>query len=330
VTVQELHQQGIGLFNDGKYQEAVLVFAHMLQANHTNSELWNDWSSAMAASGQIKEALQGFERALKIDPNNQQAANNLAALIRAVNTQNQPPKPSGNELLQRTGMSDEMKRNWDFVEKRELLYALVGYDFGMEPEKRLDEIREYKAKESNFLLHALKLTKDDVVLDLGSGCGFIARVAAPLCKQLYCLDISSEFLRFAQDELAQFTNVGFHRIPFGNLHFLDDKKITKGYANAVFIHFNFFDVVIYLRELYRVLARGGLFLFGLSNTDCLDINNDRYFPLVLDNYLKERNSTTLMQWNSAHGVCSAAKQIGFEASELWIGHGSAMILVRKP
>jgi len=247
VTVQELHQQGIGLFNDGKYQEAVLVFAHMLQANHTNSELWNDWSSAMAASGQIKEALQGFERALKIDPNNQQAANNLAALIQAVNTQSQPPKPSGNELLQRTGMSEEMKRNWDFVEKRELLYALVGYDFGMEPEKRLDEIREYKAKESNFLLHALKLTKDDVVLDLGSGCGFIARVAAPLCKQLYCLDISSEFLRFAQDELAQFRNVGFHRMPFGNLHFLDDKKITKGYANAVFIHFNFFDVVIYLR-----------------------------------------------------------------------------------
>jgi len=78
------------------------------------------------------------------------------------------------------------------------------------------------------------------------------------------------------------------------------------------------------------LAPGGLFLFGLSNTDCLDINNDRYFPLVLDNYLKERNSTTLMQWNSAHGVCSAAKQIGFEASELWIGHGSAMIMVRKP
>jgi ubiquinone/menaquinone biosynthesis C-methylase UbiE len=329
MTVQEQHQQGIELFNNGKYREAVGIFSNLLQSDNS-SEMWNNWASAQAAAGAFEEAEKGFKKALQIAPNNDQAAKNLELLVGCVTAHGQSTKYPGDELLLHTGMSEEMKRNWDFVEKRELLYALVGYDFGMEPETKLDEIRVFKKKESAFLLHALKFTPEDVVLDLGSGCGFIARVVAPLCRQIYCLDISSEFLRFASEELAEFKNVGFHRMPYGNLHYLDNKKITKGYANAVFIHFNFFDVVVYLREIYRILAPGGLFLFGLSNTDCLDIHNDRYFSLVLSNYVKDRTSPTLMQWNSARGVCAAARQIGFEASEVWVGHGSAMILIRKP
>ena len=328
MTAQQQHQQGIGLYNEGRYHEAARVFAAILQTND-NSEIWNDWASAQAAAGQLREAERGLKRALQIDPRNSQAAQNLSALLRmpAAPRVNQT---TGNERLPQTSTPEEMKLSWDFANKRELLYSLVGFDFGMEPEKKLDEIRAYKQKESAFLLDTLKVSKNDVVLDLGSGCGFVARVVAPLCRQLYCVDISSEFLRFAQDELCQFKNVAFHRMPFADLHYLDDKQITKGYANAVFIHFNFFDVVLYLREIYRVLTPGGLFLFGLSNTDCLDIHGDRYFPLVLSHYLQDRTSPTLMKWNSAHGVCSAARQIGFEAAEVWVGHGSAMILVRKP
>jgi SAM-dependent methyltransferase len=328
MTAQQQHQHGIGLYNEGRYHEAAQVFAAILQADD-NSEVWNDWASAQAAAGQLREAEQGLKRALQINPRNLQAAQNLSVLLGMPTVRRATPATS-KELLPETSTPDDMKLSWDFVNKRELLYSLVGFDFGMEPEKKLDEIRAYKQKESAFLLDTLKLSKNDVVLDLGSGCGFIARVAAPLCRQLYCVDISSEFLRFAQDELSMFSNVAFHRMPFADLHYLDDKEITKGYANAVFIHFNFFDVVLYLREIYRILARGGLFLFGLSNTDCLDIHADRYFPLVLSHYLQDRTSPTLMKWNSAHGVCSAARQIGFEASEVWVGHGSAMILVRKP
>lgn len=329
MTVQEQHQRGIDLFNEGRYREAVNIFSVVLRTDDS-SAMWNNWASAQAAAGEFGAAEKGFKKALQVDPSNTQASKNLSILIDSLAAHNRSINPPGDELLLNTGMSEEMKRNWDFVEKRELLFALVGFDFGREPETKLDEIRAFKKNESAFLLNTLKFTKNDVVLDLGSGCGFIARVVAPLCRQLYCLDISSEFLRFAREELTQFTNVDFHRMPYGDLHYLDDKKITKGYANAVFIHFNFFDVVVYLREIYRILARGGLFLFGLSNTDCLDIHTDRYFSLVLSNYVKERTSPTLMQWNSAHSVCAVAGQIGFEASEVWVGHGSAMILLRKP
>lgn len=241
------------------------------------------------------------------------------------------PQPEPLEgLLRCTGMTEEMKRRWDFPERRELLYSLVGYDFGMEPESRLDEIRAYKRRESQFLLDTLRPSPQDVVLDLGSGCGFVARVFAPLSRQVICADISAEFLRFAREELAEFPQVDFARVPPGDLRCLDGRGVTKGYANAVFIHLNFFDIVIYLRELHRVLAPGALFVFGMASTDCLDLERDRYFEGVLKRYRQDRTSPTLMQWNSANGVCAAARQVGFRPRQLWSGQGTAMILLTKP
>jgi SAM-dependent methyltransferase len=241
--------------------------------------------------------------------------------------------PQANEpkegLLAYTRMTEDMKRRWDFVERRELLYSLVGYDFGMEPEARLDDIRAYKRRECQFLLDTLTPGAEDVVLDLGSGCGFIARVFAPRCRQVLCLDISAEFLKFAREELREFPNVELSRIEPGDLRCLEGRSVNKGYANAVFIHLNFFDIVIYLRELHRVLTPGGLFVFGMANTDCLDLQRDRYFEGVLERYRQDRTSPTLMQWNSANGVCAVARQLGFQAKQLWTGAGTAMVLLQK-
>jgi 2-polyprenyl-3-methyl-5-hydroxy-6-metoxy-1,4-benzoquinol methylase len=219
---------------------------------------------------------------------------------------------------------------WEFLDRRRLLYALVGNDFGPDPESRLDEIRVYKLNEAKFLLDALKIQPDDNVLDLGSGCGFIARAFAPLCNRLYCLDISDQFLDFCKGELQQFPNVECHLMDFANLGFLAGKHITKGYSNAVFIHFNFFDIVLYFRQLFEILEPGGLFVFGMSDTDCLDIRTDRYFEVVLDKYRDFRREPTLMHWNSATAVCAAAAKIGFTAKVLCRGNGSAMVLLEKP
>ncbi|MGH9741969.1 MAG: class I SAM-dependent methyltransferase, partial [Candidatus Acidiferrum sp.] len=115
---------------------------------------------------------------------------------------------------------------WEFNDRRKLLYALVGYDFGPEPEKKLDEIRAYKLNEANFLIDALKPEPTDRILDLGSGCGFVARAFAPLCERVHCVDISGEFLDFCKAELSEFSNVEFRQMEFAQLGFLTGRGIT--------------------------------------------------------------------------------------------------------
>jgi len=219
---------------------------------------------------------------------------------------------------------------WEFRDRKKLLYALVGNDFGPDPESRLDEIREYKRNEAKFLLQTLGLKPQDRLLDLGSGLGFIARVTAPLVERVWCVDISNEFLEGARQELREFGNVEFQQMEFANLQFLAGKGINKGYANAVFIHFNLFDITLYLRQLHAVLEPGAVFVFGMSDTDSLDIRSDRYFEAVLEKYQEHRGSPVLMHWNSATAVCRAAQASGFRAKNAYSGGGTAMIVLEKP
>lgn len=236
------------------------------------------------------------------------------------------PEPSAAAALAR----QQAIQRWEFGDRQKLLYALIGYDFGPDPESKLDEIRASKLHEAQFLIQALAPQPSDRVLDLGSGCGFIARAFAPLCQRLFCVDISSEFLAFCKDELRAFPNVEFQQMEFAKLDFLAGARINKAYSNAVFIHFNLFDIVLYLRQLLAILEPGGRFVFSMSDTDCLDILADRYFAPMLDEYARHRQPATLMNWNSASAVCLTAAKIGFTARILWRGNGSAMVLLEKP
>jgi len=95
--------------------------------------------------------------------------------------------------------------------------------------------------------------------------------------------VGNEFLECAKRELREFSNVELEQMEFADLRFLAGKGINKGYANAVFIHFNFFDIALYLRELLAIPEPGGVFVFGMSDSDSLDIRSDRYFGVVLEN-----------------------------------------------
>jgi SAM-dependent methyltransferase len=71
--------QAMTRFRRGQPAEAVRLFAEALAEKET-SEGWNDWATAQVAAGAGEEAEAGYERALELNPNDQEALVNLAVL----------------------------------------------------------------------------------------------------------------------------------------------------------------------------------------------------------------------------------------------------------
>src|SRR5690348_5748622 len=79
---EQLHRQGIQLFQAGRLADALTFIARSLGARET-AERWNDWAAVQSALGNPQDAEQGFRRALALSPNHAQAAANLGALMAA-------------------------------------------------------------------------------------------------------------------------------------------------------------------------------------------------------------------------------------------------------
>lgn len=74
------HQKGLEAFKDGEFNEAIRLFGEAV-AEEESSEVWNDWATAQLAVRNSGDAERAFRRALKLQPNNHQAAANLGVLL---------------------------------------------------------------------------------------------------------------------------------------------------------------------------------------------------------------------------------------------------------
>lgn len=74
------HQQGLQAFKEGRFNEAIQLFGEAVTQEET-SEIWNDWATAQLAIRNSGDAERAFRRALKLRPENHQAAANLGVLL---------------------------------------------------------------------------------------------------------------------------------------------------------------------------------------------------------------------------------------------------------
>lgn len=79
---EQLHKQGIQLFEQNKLTEALACIARSMAVRET-ADRWNDWATVQSALGSPDDAEQGFRRALAISPNHAQAGANLGAVLAA-------------------------------------------------------------------------------------------------------------------------------------------------------------------------------------------------------------------------------------------------------
>jgi len=199
---------------------------------------------------------------------------------------------------------------------RSMLIALIGYDFGQEPEKRIPEIRLSRKTYTETIANLCNISQNDVVLDLGSGCGFGTYWLAQRAKFVHACDISPGYLEFAANECAELKNINFHRINSRDLSFLEDGSIDVVCSISVFIHLNLYDIYWYFKEFARILRPGGRAWIDIADSDSIDFlaQNGRYFLNHANEYAEKGIDSLpgLMNWNSATSVIKLAENFDLQ------------------
>ena len=105
---------------------------------------------------------------------------------------------------------------------------------------------------------ALDFQPGDDVFELGCGVGRIARELAGEVGTWHGADISTHMIDVARQRLDPFDNVSFTQLKRSQLEGIADDSFDKAYCVAVLCHMDKEDLLLYLRELRRVLRPGGL------------------------------------------------------------------------
>lgn len=207
---------------------------------------------------------------------------------------------------------------------RSMLFALIGNDFGLEPEKRILDIKESRKNYTNYIADKCQINKEDIVIDLGSGCGFGTYWLAQRAKHVYACDISPAYLEFASKECLSLDNISFHLIESRQLDFLKNDSIDVVCSISVFIHFNLYDIYWYFKEFGRVVRPGGRIWIDVADSESLDFKspnkNGEYFLRHAECYKEDDASLPgIMQWNSLKSVIDIADHFGFQNSYKKLG-----------
>jgi ubiquinone/menaquinone biosynthesis C-methylase UbiE len=97
----------------------------------------------------------------------------------------------------------------------------------------------------------------DTVLDLGCGIGRVTRYVAPLCREIWAVDVSETMLRFARERLAGLPNVRFLLGRGTALPEIDTASVDFAYSLLTLQHVEREHAFRLMRELRRVLSDDG-------------------------------------------------------------------------
>ena len=171
----------------------------------------------------------------------------------------------------------------------------------------------------------------DVVLNIGCGVGRVERYLAPLVGELWAVDVSGEMIARARKRLAGLANVHLREV--ANDEFLrsfEDGRFDVVFSFLVLQHLEKEDAARYLRDVFRVLRPGGVFVGQFPNH--LSPEYTRAFFEGLD--LPSRSPGRVRTYTEPE-VRHTLETLGFAVEELRFGDGhgkSAEIYVaaRRP
>jgi ubiquinone/menaquinone biosynthesis C-methylase UbiE len=110
------------------------------------------------------------------------------------------------------------------------------------------------------------IRRDDTVLDLGCGIGRVTRYVAPLCREIWGIDVSEVMLRFARTRLAGVANARFALGAGDSLpQEIASESIDFVYSLLTLQHVEREHAFMLLRDVRRVLRPGGVLRVTFPN-----------------------------------------------------------------
>lgn len=226
-------------------------------------------------------------------------------------------------------MSTDTWYRHDMKTVRDIMITCIGLNFGPNPEEKLEEIRDSRYKHGLKIAKRLKIDENDVVADIGSGCGFVTRAACERAREVHCIDISQEFLDFTKVELQDFDNTKFHKIDYASFPDIADATIDKVFSTAVFIHFYYYDFIYNLIEVNRILKTGGIFYTEIVDSDVLQLESMRAIKTHVGSYKHNRGKARLIQPFSLTALKNLSAQLGFKLVESTQSADVAEVTLKK-
>jgi SAM-dependent methyltransferase len=165
---------------------------------------------------------------------------------------------------------------------------------------------------SDLINNHIDVFKDKIVIDYGCGYGASTELLSKTAKFVYGIDASHTAVQTATSKFGKLKNTDFIMnsspyIPF-------EKGIFEAaYSNDLLEHFHPDDLKIHLKEIYRILIKGGKYLFWTPGSktgphDC----TQWFYPRGMGfkakgDHIKEYNYSELI---------SIIQHVGFEKIEL--------------
>lgn len=167
--------------------------------------------------------------------------------------------------------SGDMERDWDERARRNARFFVAGYDWQSEEQFRLSGERDLEA----IVLKGIDLPSDAVVLEIGCGLGRLLRPMSKRAHEVHGVDISSEMVRQATEELRDCPNVHVHHTD-GSLLSLGKGAFDFCYSYVVFQHISEKEAVLrYFSDAAELLKPGALFRFQICRGDERDPRSER-------------------------------------------------------
>jgi SAM-dependent methyltransferase len=229
-----------------------------------------------------------------------------------------------------------MRRFWNARAREDAHYFVdtrLGY--GTSDSERFrdaDELLDY------FLSGlGVSVDQDDVALEIGCGVGRFTRVLAARARSVIALDVSDEMLARAKEHLdGDQRRVRWVHGDGVSLTPIEDDAVDACISIVVFQHFPTPDVAFgYVRELGRVLRRGGWAALQISNDP--EVHRPRSGIRAALRALARRGPRGQRHpaWLGSHVELPAlrdrARAAGLELEKVW-GEGSqyCQVLLRRP